>query len=306
MLVSRVKKCGTSSPSGTGTPVISIAATEEAKVDNERWVDVDTVPVHVREDGQRDGPPLVLVHGFLGSMHWFDRLTPLLAGEFRVIRTDLLGHGRTGRSRRGYTPDDQARTLFAVLRRLGVRDAAVLGHCLGSDIAIALAEQCNGVSALALVNEGPDATVAMPKPVNKVLRLPGVGRLLYRSLPSSVVDGFFAPDYDLGAAFEDPDRIVADVCAVSYDCFRDTQIGKERYVAESPLDARLRLLGIPALVVFGEQDQIYRSAESATRYRAVPGTRVETIATAGHSPILETPHLVADTLRSFIKDLASQ
>jgi pimeloyl-ACP methyl ester carboxylesterase len=61
------------------------------------WVDTPgfSGPVHVREDGPADGPVLVLIHGFSGSMHWYDLVVPLLADPFRLIRVDLLGHGST-------------------------------------------------------------------------------------------------------------------------------------------------------------------------------------------------------------------
>jgi pimeloyl-ACP methyl ester carboxylesterase len=56
-------------------------------------VPVGDETVQLREDGPADAPPIVLVHGFLGSMRWFDRLIPLLSNDFRLIRTDLIGHG---------------------------------------------------------------------------------------------------------------------------------------------------------------------------------------------------------------------
>ena len=52
-------------------------------------------PVHVRVDGPDEGPPIVLVHGFSCSLHWYDDLVAELSAEFRLIRLDLHGHGCT-------------------------------------------------------------------------------------------------------------------------------------------------------------------------------------------------------------------
>src|SRR5579875_2025388 len=95
--------------------------------------------VHVQEDGPADAPPLVLLHGFSGSLHWFDRVVPLLADAFRLVRIDLLGHGSTG----GPAADAplQARVLEAVLAALDVDGATVVGHSFGADVAAELAER---------------------------------------------------------------------------------------------------------------------------------------------------------------------
>jgi alpha/beta hydrolase fold len=59
--------------------------------------------IYVRQDGPRDGPHVVLIHGLAGSTRWWDSLIPLLARSHRVIRIDLLGHGQSAKpAGRGY------------------------------------------------------------------------------------------------------------------------------------------------------------------------------------------------------------
>lgn len=261
--------------------------------------------VHVREDGPTDAPPLVLVHGFLGSLHWFDRLVPLLSDRFRVIRTDLIGHGASSENGHGYAPEQQARVLRSVLDALGVRAATLVGHSLGGDIVISLVEQGFAATGLVVVDEGPDYTLIRPSRANSLLRVPGLGSLLYRHLPTAAVEAvvgtFFAPGYPARTAFDVPDRPVRDVHAVSYACFKGSQDGKERYVAQRALDARLGAVGVPTLVLFGERDRVYHGAGSAARYRAVSGVTVETTPDAGHSPMLETPAWTAERIGTFLR-----
>src|SRR4051794_38393617 len=94
--------------------------------------------VHVRIDGPADAPPVVMLHGFSGSLHWFDRVVPLLSDDYRLIRIDLAGHGSTGG--RAQDAPVQIRVVGAVLDELDIRDAAVLGHSFGADVAAGLAE----------------------------------------------------------------------------------------------------------------------------------------------------------------------
>ena len=52
--------------------------------------------IHYRDEGRAEKTPLVLIHGFNGSLFNFSRLVPLVADDFRVISLDLPGFGLTG------------------------------------------------------------------------------------------------------------------------------------------------------------------------------------------------------------------
>ena len=269
-------------------------------------VSIAEYEVHVREHGPSEGPSIVLVHGFLGSMRWFDRLVPLLSDDFRMVRIDLLGHGFSSRPNRGYSPENQARVLSALLARLDVVKPIVIGFSLGADIAIALMEQGMEVSKLVVIDEGPDYSLVYPSTINRVLRMPVFGRPLYRILPASayrqVVEGFLAPGLSLESAFNDPSQAVRDVQVVPYACFLGSQVEKERFVAERPLDQRISTLGVATLVIFGEQDQIYQAEKSCKRYRALSSATVEIIPAVGHSPVTENPADTARLIRAFVSN----
>ncbi len=260
--------------------------------------------IHVREDGLQIGMTLVLLHGMLGSMRWFDKLVPLLSENFHLIRMDLLGHGYSSKLADKYSPEEQARAIATVLDRMGVSGATVVGHSLGSNVAISLAEQGADVSRIVIIDEAPDYSLANPSTANSILRTPGIGPFLYRNLPDfalrKALSIFFAPDFRLEAAFDVADRPILDARAVLYDCFRNTQIEKERFVADKPLDVRLRELNIPALILFGQLDQVFQCAGACRRYGTVPNAAVEVLANAGHSPMLEDPTSTAQFLYPFL------
>ena len=86
-----------------------------------RLVRVAAGAIHVVEDGHHAGPPIVLLHGFAGSLHWFDRLAPLLAPERHVIRVDLLGHGGSEKPASGYEIPEQAALVAGGLDLLEVQ-----------------------------------------------------------------------------------------------------------------------------------------------------------------------------------------
>lgn len=110
--------------------------------------------VHVRDDGPAGAPTLVLIHGFTASLHWYDLVVARLAGEHRIVRVDLVGHGGTG----GLAVDApvQARVVSAVLAQLDVAGATVVGHSFGADVAATLAEDDPRVARLVILTQAPD------------------------------------------------------------------------------------------------------------------------------------------------------
>lgn len=70
------------------------------------------------------------------------------------------------------------------------------------------------------------------------------------------------------------------------------------YLDEQALPDRLAVLGKPLQVIFGDEDRRWRPS-SAADYRAVPGARVELLAGAGHTPIMEDPSRTAALLLAF-------
>ncbi len=93
--------------------------------------------VHYREQGQ--GPAVVLIHGYGASLAAWGGVAPVLAAQHRVIAVDLKGFGWTSRPEGDYSPAAQAELVWRVLDKLGVKDAAIVGHSYGTSVALAMA-----------------------------------------------------------------------------------------------------------------------------------------------------------------------
>ena len=252
-------------------------------------------PVHVREDGPADAPVLVLLHGFSGSLHWYDLVVPLLADRFRLVRVDLLGHGSTG----GPATDApvQAQAVAAVLARLDVHDAVVVGHSFGADVAVELAESDDRIARLVIVTQAPDYSDATLPRGNRIMTVPVLGASLYRAavpLASGLtaVAGRVRPAQRQLAA-----QAGADFRALNPGMFRVVLAERGARMARRPLDAQVRDAGKPTLAVLGGRDHFY-GARSAERYRAA-GATVEILPESGHSPLVEFPDEIAGLIGAF-------
>ena len=90
-----------------------------------------------------DAAVFVLVHGIGVSSRYFERLVPALAEEGRVIAVDLPGFGKARplRPRLGLSIEEFADSVVEALDQLGVGAAVVVGHSMGTQIAVALARR---------------------------------------------------------------------------------------------------------------------------------------------------------------------
>ena len=97
------------------------------------------VDVHVVVEGP-EGAPVVLLLGSLGStLEMWDPQLPALSQRHRVVRYDARGHGRSPVPAAPYALDDLVDDAVAVLDRLGVASASVVGLSLGGMTALRLA-----------------------------------------------------------------------------------------------------------------------------------------------------------------------
>jgi pimeloyl-ACP methyl ester carboxylesterase len=284
-------------------------ATKDAYVrdDGAQLVDTSNGTLQVLDQGDRQGSPIVLIHCYTCSMHWWDELAPLLERDHRVIRVDLLGHGGSDKPSAGYSMDDQASAVAEALAKLGVVDATVVGHSLGGSVATALAAQSPRLaSRIVILDQAPEDGFEHEPLAQRLGYWPIVGQgidRLMRVAPKSLVrdqyDEAFAPGYNMSSGFENPDQPVDDLRAMTYTAFDDTVDEEKRFVDDRPLDQRLAAIHLPLLVIFGTEDQVYDAQDAVSRYQRVPGAQTHLIPGAGHSPNVEKPDLVAPLILSF-------
>ena len=104
-----------------------------------RRTDVDGVTLSYTTGGQ--GPVVVLLHGYAQTSHMWTPLMPVLAPSHTVIAPDLRGAGGSARPAGGYEKKTLARDIHGLVRGLGHRQVALVGHDIGLMVAYAYAAQ---------------------------------------------------------------------------------------------------------------------------------------------------------------------
>ncbi len=261
--------------------------------------------------GANPGQPIVLIHCYACSLHWFDKLEPLLAERHRVIRIDLLGFGGSEKPESGYEIPAQAQVVAEAMNQLGIQGALVAGNSMGGGVTASLAEQASQLVDRAVVIDAAPNTDDYGPGLPFLARLsytPVLGEALWRVTPDFVVRDSYqesvAPDFDLEAGFDDPDQVLHDYDAMTYTSFDQAPSAYDDYVEELPLDERFKRTPVPLLVVFGAEDQIIDADAAIEGYADVPGIRTEIVAGAGHTPQVEKSEEVAALLEAFSVDPA--
>lgn len=284
----------------------------EVNVDGAEIVQTSIGGLQVLDEGDPRGTPIVFIHGYTASMHWFDELAPLLADGHRVVRVELLGHGGSDKPKAGYAIEEQARGIAEALAELDVENATVVGHSLGGTVATELALQVPELAArIVNIDQAPDNSYGELDFTAKLGYTPVIGEAMNRLVQvgpaGPVKDEYqqaFAPDFNISSGFDDPDQVVDDLREMTYTAYTDAAEAEDDYTDDEPLNERLADSGIPLLVIFGAQEQIYDEWEEAiAAYReTIPGARIAVVEEAGHSPNVETPERVAALIREFIAD----
>jgi non-heme chloroperoxidase len=215
------------------------------------------------------GQPIVFSHGWpLSADDWDTQMLFFLSQGFRVIAHDRRGHGRSSQVADGHDMDHYADDLAALTDHLDLHEAVHVGHSTGGgevtryiarhgESRVAKGVLISAVPPLMLRTEANPG--GSPISVFDDLRaqLSANRSTFYRALPS-------APFYGYNRPGAEPDE------AIIQNWWRQGMMGgaKAHYdgiraFSETDFTEDLRTIGVPVLVMHGDDDQIVPYADSA-------------------------------------------
>src|SRR5690349_10465832 len=125
------------------------------------YATVNGFPMYYDEFGA--GPPVVFIHGHTFDRRIWDEQTGPFSRRYHVVRVDLRGHGRSESPPSGHTVPQFAEDLIALLDQLGLDRPVVVGHSLGTSVALGYAlGRPAGLRGLALISGGLEGGGALP------------------------------------------------------------------------------------------------------------------------------------------------
>lgn len=115
------------------------AAEAEAAAPEPEVVSAGGRQINYLSQGEGEGPPVVMLHGFGGDLNGWLFNQPALAEGRRVIALDLPGHGRSTKDVGGGTMADMSATLVDFMDALNIQQAHLVGHSMGGALGLAFA-----------------------------------------------------------------------------------------------------------------------------------------------------------------------
>jgi pimeloyl-ACP methyl ester carboxylesterase len=241
----------------------------------EGHVDADGLRVRYMQAGQ--GAPLVHLHGAGGL-----RLTlahDLLARRFRVVAFEMPGFGLSPENTKTRSMPELASTMARAAQALGLDTFNLMGTSFG------------GTTALWLAVQAPERVTAL------VLEAPAAIRPEGTEPPSGT------PEEMARRLYAHPERLPA-LPAVDPAVRAKTQALVQRLRGpgrDADLEAKLRALPTPTLVLFGTLDSVIPPAMGRLYKELIPGGHLVFVYDAGHSIGAERPQAFVEVVGDFLE-----
>ncbi len=240
------------------------------------------------------GPPVILLHGFVGSAEdWRPSLELLAGAGYRAVAVDALGFGNSDKPVDApYSLALQTRLYAALLAKLGIVRASFVAHSMGGKYVLAMALLYpERVSRIMLADS--DGFQDIPAWMQNGGNLPWLGEIMLRLVAQPAMVRaqlrtiFFDPE-----RYMTPELIARGVATLAEPANRAALLALSRNYSATDLKQtglyqRLNEIDRPILIVWGSHDRIFPPACGDIAQQALPGSRLVKIPRSGHFPQIE-------------------
>jgi pimeloyl-ACP methyl ester carboxylesterase len=273
-----------------------------------RFVDLGGgLRVHVRDQGKRDGPAVMLIHGSNASLHTWEPWVERLGDRYRIVTLDMPGHGLTGaHPRADYSEAMWVDTIHRVAAALALPRFVIGGNSMGGELAwkYALAHP-DRVRGLILI-DASGAPGAFPK------KLPAGYKLLQSGALKPVVK-HLTPRWIIAQSLEDSLAVDSVITPAMVDRYwklliypgnRDATLDRSGFPREDASAEAMARLRMPVLIQWGADDPLFPVRYGEWYARAIPGARFIAYPGVGHIPMEEAPDRTAADASAWLETLA--
>ncbi|MGH6694422.1 alpha/beta fold hydrolase [Sphingopyxis sp.] len=262
--------------------------------------------IHYRDQGKRDAPAIVLIHGSNASLHTWEPLVKRLGATYRIVTLDLPGHGLTGAiPDTDYSAQGMMDAVDVVAAKLGLDHFVLGGNSMGGWVSwrYALAEPSR-VDALLLIDASgmPLRKGEKAPPSNVGFRVLeySFGRwLATRVTPRMLVEQSLRGSVEKQEIVDDAmiDRYWE---LLRFPGNRAATVLRARMDREPAMAARVGELRAPTLILFGDKDRLINPSAAKTFNERIAGSEVVMLPGIGHLPMEEAPDATAKAIADFL------
>ncbi|VCU69188.1 3-oxoadipate enol-lactonase 2 [Pigmentiphaga humi] len=252
--------------------------------------------------GPETGEVVAFTHSLAADLGlWAEQLPALLNGGYRVLRSDLRGHGGSRAAPGPYTMDELADDLIAIADAAGIERFHFVGLSIGGAIGQSLAlRHPHRVRSLMLCDTQsesfPDAATHWGK---RIATLRETGTVA--AIADDTMERWLTPAYR--AAHPLRWQQIRDTVA---GCTAEGYIGCAQALADFHYTDRLGTVRIPALVACGSEDPRATPEESRRIAALLADGRYQEFTGARHVPNVEQPDTFNRVLGDWLRHVRAQ
>ena len=251
--------------------------------------------------GERSAPVVVLIHGYTDSARDWVPMLPYLSKRYRLILVDIRGHGQSSKPECCYTRLDFAYDIKLLLDALGVAQADIVGHSLGSIIAQKFAEYWPERTAHVVLISSTGGSP--PSAAKRAPRFDFAAEIRKLKEPIEADSPFMIAWWDSPTPV-DPDFIrrqrkdAAGIPLRVWLAVLDQGLNADDLYPN--LQSTLPRLKASTLLIWGSKDPIMEEDMRQSLRNALPHAEVKIFDGLGHNPFWEDPRGVADVINAFL------
>jgi pimeloyl-ACP methyl ester carboxylesterase len=261
---------------------------------------IDNLNVHVWLAGT--GPPIVLIHGFMGMAYdWRSNIQEL--GQYlSVCALDLPGFGYTDKPLNfDYSSNGYAEFIASFLNTYNIDRVVLVGNSMGGQIALMTClNHPDRVAGLILIDSGgyPRSVQFLPF---RLLSIPVIGRISMEFVNRAVIRMMLRKGIYFNGSLA-TDEVIDNYYAV-YDTVNARKmppvimriiINDEAYIASN-----LHKIKCPTLIIWGDEDRVISPSRAEMFQRDIRGASLVMVPQVGHMPQVEKAEMVNEAIIDF-------
>jgi pimeloyl-ACP methyl ester carboxylesterase len=261
---------------------------------------VDAAGHRIAYDVAGEGPPVVLLHGYVGDRRMWRPQMEDLSDEFTVVAWDAPGYGGSSDPPEDFSLAQFADCLAAFVDALGLGRAHVVGLSFGGGLALELYRR-HPELAITLVLASAYAGWAGSLPAEVVeQRLQQALRLA--DLPADRLVAELMPTMFTGSA---PAELVEEFAGFMREFHPVGLRANSRAFAAADLREVLPRVAVPTLLLYGDSDVRAPSNVGQDLHDNIPGSKLVVIPGAGHVCNIDAPERFNAEVRAFLRSALS-
>ncbi|AZH25388.1 alpha/beta fold hydrolase [Haloplanus aerogenes] len=262
----------------------------------------DGVPIYYTDRGE--GDPILLIHGWtMNSTYWWQRnVDALVEAGYQVVAMDLRGHGKSGKTDAGHTLAQYGRDVRELIEHLDLTGVTPVGWSMGTAVILNYVDQfgTDGLEKVVFVDQSPkfhtdeewDHALLGEFSGVEATELATNLECNRASAAKPFVQAMFAEEIDDALVDEMYAETTKTPTSVTVDIFLDMTYSDLRPVVSE--------VDVPALLIYGEQSDIFPTDVGGWLEDAMPDATHVPFADSGHCPFWEEAERFNEELARFV------